>query len=71
MTPATDAFTFAEIAGHGGVTTSTDDLLAGDAGNVLEERREVTSLMDETLVTTSLRYLLITPALRVYWATST
>lgn len=64
VAPEADAFTFAQIAGHAGVTTSEDDLSDADAADVLAELRAVTNLMDEAQVTTGSRYLFITPTLK-------
>lgn len=64
VAPEADAFTFAEIAGHEGVTTSEDDLSDAEAADVLAELRAVTNLMDEAQVTTGSRYLFITPTLK-------
>lgn len=64
VAPEADAFTFAQIAGHAGVTTSEDDLSDADAADVLAELRAVTNLMDEAQVTTGSRYLLIVPTLK-------
>lgn len=64
VAPEADAFTFAEIAGHEGVTTSEDDLSDADAADVLTELRAVTNLMDEAQVTAGSRYLFITPTLK-------
>lgn len=64
MAPEADAFTFAQIAGHAGVTTSEDDLSDADSADVLAELHAVTNLMDEAQVTTGSRYLFITPTLK-------
>lgn len=64
VAPEGDAFTFAQIAGHEGVTTSDDDFTDAEAGDVLAELRKVTSLMDEAQVSAGSRYLFITPTLK-------
>ena len=64
VAPEADAFTFAEIAGHDGVTTASADLSAAEATDVLELLRAATSAMDEAQVSTGSRYLFITPTLK-------
>ena len=64
VAPEADAFTFAQIAGHTGVTVDEADLSEATATDVLAELREVTSLMDEAQVSTGSRYLFITPTLK-------
>ena len=64
VAPEADAFTFAEIAGHEGVTTASADLSAAEATDVLELLRAATSAMDEAQVSTGSRYLFITPTLK-------
>ncbi|MBR3315596.1 MAG: hypothetical protein IKG18_15825 [Atopobiaceae bacterium] len=55
VAPEADAYTFAKIAGHQGVTVESEDLLAS--------LRTVTSAMDEKQVSTGSRILFITPTL--------
>jgi len=64
VAPEADAYTFAEIAGHDGVTVDEDDLSTATAIEVLEALREATNAMDEAEVTTTSRYLFITPTLK-------
>ncbi|WP_165043029.1 hypothetical protein [Adlercreutzia sp. ZJ138] len=64
VAPEADAFTFAQIAGHTGVTVDEADFATAEAADVLAELREVTSAMDEAQVTTGSRYLFITPTLK-------
>ena len=64
VAPEADAFTFAEIAGHSGVTTSSKSYASAKAADVLEDLRTVTSAMDEGQVSTGSRYLFITPTLK-------
>lgn len=64
VAPEADAFTFAQIAGHAGVATDEADLSAAEAGDVLASLRAVTSLMDESQVSTGSRYLFLTPTLK-------
>lgn len=64
VAPEADAFTFAQIAGHTGVTVDEEDLSEAAATDVLASLREVTSLMDEAQVSTGSRYLFITPTLK-------
>lgn len=64
VAPEADAFTFAQIAGHTGVTVDDEDLSEAAATDVLAQLREVTSLMDEAQVSTGSRYLFITPTLK-------
>ena len=62
--PEADAFTYATIASHAGVTPVAEDLSAAEAVDVLAKLREVTSAMDEQQVSTGSRYLFITPTLK-------
>lgn len=62
--PEADAFTFAQIAGHTGVTVTPEDLSEATATDILQALREVTSAMDEKQVTLGSRYLFITPTLK-------
>ncbi|NHM15263.1 hypothetical protein GMI69_01045 [Eggerthellaceae bacterium zg-887] len=64
VAPEADAFTFAQIAGHAGVTVDEADFSAADAADVLAELRAVTSAMDEAQVTAGSRYLFVTPTLK-------
>lgn len=64
VAPESDTFTFAEIAGHTGVTTKSEDLSEAEAADVLAALRTVTSMMDEKQVSTGSRYLFITPTLK-------
>lgn len=64
MAPEADAFTFAQIASHTGVTVDEADFSTADAADVLAELRAVTSVMDEAQVTTGSRYLFVTPTLK-------
>ncbi|MBQ9001540.1 MAG: hypothetical protein IJ087_06785 [Eggerthellaceae bacterium] len=64
VAPEADAFTFAQIAGHAGIGSSVDDFGSATATDVLAKLRDVTSLMDESQVTTTSRYLFITPTLK-------
>ena len=64
VAPEADAFTFAEIAGHDGVTVEEEDLSAAEAGDILASLRAVTNEMDELEVTTGSRILFITPTLK-------
>ena len=61
VAPETDAFTFASIAGHAGVTVDEADLADAEAGDVLKTLRDVTNGMDEEQVSTGSRVLFITP----------
>lgn len=63
VAPEADAFTFAEIAGHEGVSTATTDYSDAEAEDVLADLRAATNAMDEAQVTTGSRYLFITPML--------
>jgi hypothetical protein len=64
VAPEADAFTYATIASHAGVTPVAEDLSAAEAVDVLAKLREVTSAMDEQQVSTGSRYLFITPTLK-------
>ncbi len=64
VAPEADAFTFAQIASHTGVTVTDEDLSDAVATDVLASLRAITSNMDEHQVTTSSRYLFITPTLK-------
>lgn len=59
-----DSFTFAQIAGHTGVTVTPEDLSEATATDILQALREVTSAMDDKQVTLGSRYLFITPTLK-------
>lgn len=64
VAPEADAFTFAQIAGHTGVTVTPEDLSEATATDILQTLRDVTSAMDEKQVTLGSRYLFITPTLK-------
>lgn len=64
VAPEADVFTFAQIAGHTGVTVKDEDLSEAVATDVLASLRAVTSNMDEHQVTVGSRYLFITPTLK-------
>lgn len=64
VAPEADAFTFATIASHTGVTPVPEDLSKAKAVDLLDKLREVTSAMDETQVSAGSRYLFITPTLK-------
>ena len=64
VAPEADAFTFAQIAGHTGVTVESEDLSEAAATDVLASLREVTGDMDEAQVSTGSRILFITPTLK-------
>lgn len=64
VAPEADAFTFAQIASHTGVTVDTEDLSEAEAVDVLKALREITSAMDEKQVTLGSRYLFISPTLK-------
>ena len=63
VAPEADAFTFAQIAGHTGVTSVSESYASADAEDVLEDLRTVTSAM-EAQVSTGSRILFITPTLK-------
>ena len=64
VAPEADAFTFAEIAGHDGVTVAEEDLTSAEAEDILASLRSVTNEMDELEVATGSRILFITPTLK-------
>ena len=64
VAPEADAFTFAKIASHAGVTVDSADLSEAAATDVLAALRAVTSTMDERQVSTGSRILFITPTLK-------
>ena len=64
MAPEADAFTFAEIAGHDGVTPAEEDFADAEAADVLASLRAATNAMDEAEVMTGSRILFITPTLK-------
>lgn len=64
VAPEADAFTFAKIAGHEGVTPASEDLSKAKPTDLLEALRTVTSAMDEAQVSAGSRYLFITPTLK-------
>lgn len=64
VAPEADAFTFAKIASHTGVTVDEADLSAAEAADILEDLRNVTNAMDEDQVATGSRILFTTPTLK-------
>jgi hypothetical protein len=64
VAPEADAYTYAQIASHEGVTVDSADLSSAKAKDVLAALRSVTNAMDEDEVTANSRYLFITPTLR-------
>lgn len=64
VAPEADAFTFAEMAGHDGVTPAEEDFADAEAADVLASLRAATNEMDEAEVTTGSRILFITPTLK-------
>lgn len=60
VAPEADAFTFASIAQHAGVTVETADYASATAATILGDLRDVTNEMDEAEVTEGSRYLFIT-----------
>ena len=64
VAPEADAFTFAKIASHTGVTVDEADLSAAEAADILEDLRNVTNAVDEDQVATGSRILFITPTLK-------
>ncbi|EHF02178.1 hypothetical protein HMPREF1008_00884 [Olsenella sp. oral taxon 809 str. F0356] len=64
VAPEGDAFTFATIASHTGVTPVEEDLSAATAEDILGNLRDVTNAMDEAEVSTENRILFITPTLK-------
>lgn len=64
VAPEADAFTYAQIAEHAGVTVDEADLSAAEAVDVLKVLRDVTNVMDEAQVDTRSRYLFLTPTLK-------
>lgn len=64
VAPEADAFAFAQIANHAGVTVKAEDFSESAATDVLKALRTITSEMDEKQVTTGSRYLFITPTLK-------
>ena len=64
VAPEADAYTFAEIASHNGVSVTEADLSSAAAVDILKALREITSSMDEAEVATESRYLFITPTLK-------
>lgn len=64
VAPEADAFTFAQIASHTGVTVTPEDLSEAAATDILQALRTITSAMDERQVTLRSRYLFITPTLK-------
>ena len=64
VAPEADAFTYAAIASHEGVSATEADLSSAKATDVLGALRKVTNAMDEAQVTPGSRYLFITPTLK-------
>lgn len=64
VAPEADAFTYAQIASHEGVTVKEEDLSSAKAVDVLGLLRDATSAMDEAQVSTGSRILFITPTLK-------
>lgn len=64
VAPEADAFTYAQIACHAGVTVKEEDLSSAIAVDVLGLLRDATSAMDETQVSTGWCILFITPTLK-------
>lgn len=64
VTPESDAFAFAQIASHTGVTVTPEGLSDAEATDILQALRTVTSAMDENQVTLGSLYLFITPTLK-------
>ena len=64
VAPEADAFTYAAIASHEGVTTTEADLSNAKATDVLATLRKVTNATDEAQATPGSRYLFITPTLK-------
>ena len=64
VAPEADAFTYAAIASHEGVSVTEADLSNTKATDVLGALRKVTNTMDEAQVTPGSRYLFITPTLK-------
>lgn len=64
VAPEADAFTYAAIASHEGVTTTEADLSSAKATDVLATLRKVTNATDEAQATPGSRYLFITPTLK-------
>ena len=64
VAPEADAFTFAQIAGHTGVTVESESYASANAEDILEDLCTVTSAMDEKQATLGSRILFITPTLK-------
>ena len=64
VAPEADAFTYAAIASHEGVTTTEAGLSNAKATDVLATLRKVTNATDEAQATPGSRYLFITPTLK-------
>lgn len=64
VAPEADAFTYASIASHDGVTVKDADLGKAKTTDVLAALREMTNEMDEAQVTPGSHYLFITPTLK-------
>ena len=65
VAPGADAFTYAAIASHEGVSVTEADLSNAKATDVLGALRKVTNAMDEAQMTPGSRYLFITPTLKI------
>lgn len=64
VAPEADAFCFAQIASHAGVSPVAENLAAAKPEDVLAALRKVTNQMDEAEVTADSRILFITPTLK-------
>lgn len=64
VAPEADAFTFAEIAGHEGVSTAEKDYADAEAPDALRDLRAATNEMDELEEAEGGRILFITPTLK-------
>ena len=64
VAPEADAYTFAEISSHDGVSVTEADFSSAEAVDVLKALRSVTNAMDEAQVTPGSRILFITPTLK-------
>ncbi len=64
VAPEADAFTFAQIAGHAGVTVASESYASADVEDVLEDLCTVTSAVDEDQVSTGSCILFIMPTLK-------
>lgn len=64
VAPEADAFTYATIASHTGVSMDSKDYEDAEAADILADLRTVTNDMDELEVTADSRILFITPTLK-------